>query len=288
MQGIGGIKEEIDFVNLLRGLLNAYEEVSVMKMYKVRSSVLRTREFLDGLSDVFRDVKLAYKQEILKYVRKGVKDKLLLSAIQKNGKEVMVFSSANEKLYGDIISRTFRLFMSDAEKSSADIVVIGKLGKEMFERRELGRNYVYFDLPDEHVTISDLKQIASYVLPYNKVTVYHGKFINVINQEPASTNVSGEEELKREETERNRRFLFEPPLKDTLAFFETQVFASFLKQTFSESNLARYASRIRAMEEGLDSTISRFNYLVTKQRRLKNAISNKKQLATISGIALWK
>jgi F0F1-type ATP synthase gamma subunit len=56
--------QEVALVDSIKTISEAYQEISVMKMQKIRHSVLYTRQYLAELSDLFYDVKEAYKLEL--------------------------------------------------------------------------------------------------------------------------------------------------------------------------------------------------------------------------------
>lgn len=290
MQEKNKINAEISLVNDLRYLSEAYEEISVMKMQKVRGMVLQTRDFIDGLLEVFTDLKTSYRKQIMKLMKKKGKNAQMLknfSTIEKNGKQAILLLSSNAHLYGDIIPRVFNLFVESIKKSSSDIVIIGRLGKDLFDAKKTGRKYEYFEIPDTDVKFEDLKPLISKILNYEKVTVFYGKFENVINQQPSQKDLSGDEPLEEEKEAEEIKFLFEPSLERILNFFETQMFTSFFQQTIHESQLARYASRIRAMEEALNNIDLRLLNLRRLEKKVKNRWMNKKQTESMAGIGLW-
>jgi len=110
----------------LKSLVETYEEVAALRMQAIRQQVLRAREFLDGISGVFADAK--------SNVEKGV-DLTTISTLNRNGRSVAVFTSANAGLYGDIINKTYELFLEFVHKRQADAVVIGRLGVRMVSER---------------------------------------------------------------------------------------------------------------------------------------------------------
>jgi F0F1-type ATP synthase gamma subunit len=70
-------------------------------------------------------------------------------------------------------------------------------------------------------------------------------------------------------------------------FFETEIFASLLDQTVSESQLAKYASRILAMNkahENIDKTIGK---LSLDRLKIKHRTENRKQLNRLSSMRFW-
>jgi len=298
------VSQELIVVHDFKALATAYQEISVMKMQEVKGRVIQSRSFLEGLNAVFTEVKASYHKQIEAVAKKNKKKfstKLTTSAMQKNGKEVLVLLSANTKLYGEIIGKTFRLFLQEADKNpAAEIAIVGHLGREMYDQAENKRAYKYYEVPDVKVKIEDLKPLITDVLPYERVKVFYGKFENVINQLPEMEMVSGEQDMaqvkqeaqeaikkKEEKKEKPYTFFFEPSLETILNFFETQIFSSIMNQTVHENELARYASRIKAMEESLGNINGTIKRLKAAERRLANLEANRKQLAALSGISLW-
>lgn len=286
------ILSEISFINSLKILAEVYEEISIMRIQRIKTSVLKTRSFLDDLSQVFFDVKNSYRNLITEVLNKKItKDTPLPTNLTKNGKEIAVFLSANTKLYGDIVPRVFNLFLDQVRKRKPDMVICGKLGKDMFDQKKTGWQYMYFDIPDTDVGFEDLKSLISYILNYQRIIIFYGKFVNIINQVPVYTNISGEQpfdesQTKFEET-KNIKFLFEPSVEKIFDFFQTQILTSLFKQTIHESQLSRYASRINAMEEALSNIATNINNLKNKERKINRLIQNKKQTETIAGISFW-
>ncbi len=287
MQNKHKTASDLELVGTLKMLAQAYEEVSVLKMQKVRTSVLTTREFLDGLSTVFVDVKRNYGNKIQKLIeKKKYSPQTTFSTRSHNGKVLSVFLSANSKFYGDIVKRIFDVFISDIQKKNSDILIIGKMGKELMENSKYKKNYFYLDLPDSEVEMDNLQPIVDTLSQYEKVDVYYGRFSNMVNQVPTMSNVSGQEILDTQDTSKDKivQYAFEPSMEMILDFFENQVFISLFKQTVNETELARLASRIRAMEEALGN-IEKLEPRIKRESKIyQRAIQNKKQLEIMTSV----
>jgi ATP synthase F1 gamma subunit len=285
------IAEELAMVSTFKMLAQAYEEIAVIKMQRVRSSVLSTRQFLDALSLVFSEVKSSYKGEILQFTTKKKKKKNFnpLKLLSKKNKTVAVLLSSNTTLYGDIINRVYRLFVEEIKKGDYDIVIVGKHGKQLFDGENLGKKYTYFEIPDEGVSFEQLKPILSFVLEYEKVNMYYGKFSNVITQTPTVSNVSGEDLAteKQDDQKSKVKYIFEPTLEKIYELFENQVLVALFKQTVHEAELSRLASRITAMEQALGNIDKNELDLHAESRRVTKLLANKKQIDTFSGLSLW-
>lgn len=287
------IMEDLEALNSLKDLAESYEEIAVIRMQKIKESVLKTRDFLAKLSDVFVDLKSSYSREVkdlLIRIKKG--DKSLSPNLHKIDKTLLVYLASNGRLYGSVTQKTFRLLRDDLksiDQKGIDMVVIGKAGKEMVEGSSVGQQipFEYFEMPDSGFNIDHIKSLMQKFLQYERVHVYYGKFGNVVRQTPIQTSISGEDIFETETpivTQREDRFIFEPTLEKIYHFFETQIMANLFAQTLLENQLARHASRVNAMEEALGNIDDESKKLNQEKNRLKHLLQNKKQLETISGV----
>src|SRR5579859_407622 len=105
------LAEEINIAQSLQLLATAYEEISVMKMRIARDSVLHTRGFLSSLTEVFINVKSSYTKKMLRDSSENrTNTSIKFNTHKTNGRDVFVLLSAANKLYGDIVFKTFTLF----------------------------------------------------------------------------------------------------------------------------------------------------------------------------------
>lgn len=281
------IQSDIDLINTLRTVTQVYQEIAVMKMQKVRNSVLVTRDYLTKLSEIFYEVKRSYKKELEKLIKSGKNKNTTISQAETH---LSILLSPNTKLYGDIVYKVVQNFITDIKKNKDDeITIIGRLGKELFTNEKIVRPFTYFEIPDSEISTDDLRAIISHIANFDKIKVYYPRFDNIINQHSTSTNISGDEAMKEGEelNYRERSYLFEPNLETILTFFKTQMLSSLFKQIVHESQLARFASRIHAMEEPLDNINARAKALYSEQNKLNKLRENKRQLERLAGISLW-
>jgi ATP synthase F1 gamma subunit len=287
--------EELEALNSLKELAESYEEIAVVRMQKIKESVLKTRRFLASISDVYVDLKTSYGREVKELLEKMKKgDKRILPTLQKNGKSLLVYLSSNGRLYGSVTQKTYKLFIEEVKKEhipAVDIVIIGKAGKEMFDNSGIKKPYEYFEIPDTTVEIDHIIKLMQKFLQYEQVNVFYGKFGNVVKQTPIETSISGEDIFETEtpvDIPREDRFIFEPTLEKILHFFETQIMANLFSQTLLENQLARHASRVSAMEEALVNIEEESKKLHQEQTKIKHLMQNKKQLETMGGLLLWE
>lgn len=278
------IKTETDGLLSLEGLVEVYEEIASSRMQKVRTAVLQSRQFLEGLLKVFERVKAAYLS----------RSEVIITTRPKNGKTVAVFISANSGLYGDIVDRTFDIFAHTVKKENPEIVVLGKLGLKMINDKLSGRLYNYYDFSDEGVDIESFQMIMRYLMQFEKILVFYGKFKSILYQEPVVTSVSGDAEVAvtdiivgPEGKKTAMQFLFEPSFEEIVRIFNGEILASIFEQTLHESQLAKFAARMLALDKSEENIEKRLAKINLEAVRLTHRMQNKRQLSAMSGINLW-
>lgn len=284
------ITKEIQLVQNFKSLATAYQEISQYKMRLTRDSILKNREFLEEISEIFFDVKLSYISILALLLRHHRKNGILqFAGIEKNGKKIAVLVTANAKHYGTIVTRVFDTFFTEIQKQPCDIFILGKVGRALFDAKQTGRDYAYFEIPDTDSTVDTLAPLIEHLLPYEKVIVYYGKFLNVLSQTPVAVNISGDKPLEEKTLQEHAfTYLFEPHVEEILHFFQTQVFTSLFNQSVHEGELARHASRITSMEETIRLIEETVKILQKQEKMTLIGESNKRQLQQLSGMALWE
>jgi len=286
MQAQRKIIDEIGVNTQLKMLTQAYQEHAIVQINLARFSVLSSREFMDELSEIFFNVKNSY--EIYLKSMTGKDKQLHKDRIRKNGREVLILLSSNGKFYGDLVTKVCRLFAEQAKVSDSDILIVGNEGKKFYEGTGIKKPFAYLDLPDTTITLEMLKPLIQAIIGYQKATVFYGKFTNIISQDAVQTSLSGDLPVTGKKLEKAKEdFLFEPDIEKVMEFFESQILSILLNQTVSEGKLARFASRIKAMEFAQNNIEKKLHILSYRERRLRNMGMNKKQLQLFAGRALW-
>lgn len=285
------IREQLDLSSALQVIAQVYEEISIAQIKHIRDSVLNNRKFLDDLLDLINDVKSAHN-DVIELMKKEHKNKTQQKEKEAE-KTLCVLISANTKLYGDIIQHVFEVFTKAIDEPNTDVMIIGRFGRELYRERHIKKPYSYFEIPDNKVLPQDLKPIIFNMVKYKKVVVYHGQFQNIIMQKPAISTIAGhlmsdpDVASSHPVTKSTHQYLFEPSLKEIVTFFETQFTTTLFYQSIHESELARNASRVKAMEESLDNIRHNEKKLRAVQRLLRKREDNKKQLERMSSASLW-
>ena len=282
------VKTELQFVQTIKTITQAYQQISVMRIQRIRNKVIGTRNFIDNIEAIFQDIKKYYRTQLIKKI-KG-KDKKNIQNKKEKKKEVAVFVSANSRLYGDIVTKVFDTFYEYVKNNTCDIVVVGKLGKELWYQKAHNNSYTYFDIPEKEIGLDDLKKIITDISDYNTINIFHGKYESLVNQQVVISNISGDVVSSIEDQEKIVVFnyLYEPSVNELMDFFENQVFSALFKQSIQESELSKHASRIQAMELAIANIKTKERDLNREELLLRKKLYNKNQLSSLLGISLWK
>lgn len=272
------VLSEIEYSLGLKTILQTYQKIAASRMQQVRNSVLVNRDFLLGINTIFQQVKSSYKINVAK-----------VSFLKRNGKTLFIFISANTGLYGDIIRRTFDLFVRELKKANrdvTDVVIIGRLGLKLFQEEFPKKPFAYFDLPDNKIDQEALKKIIPYITQYEKALVFYEQFLDIVNYQPIITSISGDK-LPWEKTDSKVKYLFEPSLEKIMAFFEKETHASIFEQTVYESQLAKFASRMVTLDKATENIERGLKQEMLQKERIRHQELNKKQNERLSGMSLW-
>lgn len=296
MKNLKNIVSDREVVRSIGEITQAYQEISVIKMQRIRSGVMKTRAFAESLADIFFDVKSSYKKQIEEYLgerKKGFHFPFHhaqpVQSEPKKEQEALVFLGANTRLHGDIINRTFQSFVEELKKSpTASLVLVGRVAKDLYESAGLQKAYTFFETRDE-MPLESVLPVVYHLKQFQKITVFYGQFFSIMRQEPHASSVSGDQPLRDiPEENQDKKFLFEPSLEKILYFFETQVFGALFTQTMQEGQLARLGSRIVAMEQAQNNITGQSRKLTGEYKRLRARQDGKKQVERLAGMRLWK
>lgn len=285
MSNLKQLQQETGELKTISMLVEAYQEIASIRMKKVREDVLKNRDFIQKLDEIFEEVRVSYANEFQKLVKEkkvgGTKEITLLSH---NGKIVSVLLGANTGLYGEILGSTFRKFMEEVKNGTTEVTIVGKHGLSLFLNEGIDRNYSYFELDDYGFLPQQLDEIIKHIVQYQEIHVFYGKYVNVLKQTPQMLNVSAEIDVSEKGDKKQSSYIFEPSLEKILMFFETQMFASVFDQTVRESQLSKHASRVVAMIQAGQNIKEKTAKIKLDTLRIEHRNSNKKQTNSLVSV----
>jgi F-type H+-transporting ATPase subunit gamma len=281
------IEAEIGEVRSLKDLTQIYGEIAAARMKKIRGVVISNRDYLAAIRSIFEEVLAAYVRSSNKLLRKDIKDKRV-TFLSHNGKTVSVFFSANTGFFGNVIQETFNKFIADIRQENSEVTIIGRIGRGLFLEAEPTRSYVYFDLPDFGIDQDKLSQVVKHLVQYSVIKLYFGRFQSVVTQKPYVETISEGVSMQKDLPQSKNYYIIEPSIEDVLIFFETQMFISILDQSIRESQLAKFASRILAMDSASQNIDKRILELKRRKLNVLHKSLNEKQLNSLSPVVFAK
>jgi ATP synthase F1 gamma subunit len=289
MQNKKQLNSEIETLNGLKTVVESYEEIAAMRMRRVKKSVLQNREFLSGLNDTYQRVMYTFKMYAEKKNDKMRKKRPDWIPLETNGKTVTVLISANAGLYGDIVKKTFDLFVDNIKGANTDLVIVGKIGRQLMQFQDLGRQFKYFEIGDMGVDIDKSKEILDYILNYTNIIIYHGIFVSILRQDATRTFITGKAlDLQTSTDVQELKCIIEPSVEEVTKYFEKQILASIFEQTMYESSLSKFASRMVSMDYASENIGQSIRNVSFQRLKLRHVLDNNSQIERMSGATLWK
>lgn len=277
------LKASLEEMGTLELVTQAFGQIASTRMKQIRDGVLSSRDFVSALDDVFDDIRRGYERSHQAFFTFRRKKPDAVTFLSHNGRKVALFLSANTGLYGDIVARTFAQFLEKVKTGEYEVVIVGRQGLASFVGSELDIPYTYFDLPDHSYTPDSLAKIIRHIVRYDEIAVFFGRFESVLSQKPEEKIISSAIDMqKKSGGQVAKDYYFDPSIEILLEFFEVEMFTDLFEQMVRESSLAKFSSRIVAMDRASENITKRkkileFSYLTGKHRE-----SNRKQLNALS------
>lgn len=281
------IKGDIQALKYINDFVISNEEMAANNMRKIRNAVVSRRDFVAEITQLYNDVKACYKKELSDFLSgKKHKNTELFKLIKKNDKNVYVLLSTNTSLFGDIVRNTFNLLKEHETNGKGDIVIVGKMGKKIFEAERPGASFKYFDFPDTYLDYQLLKTIALHIIQYSKVVIFHSKFQTLLRQTPTAYTIA---ELTKESGggAGQIKYIFEPSIEKIIEFFEKEIFTSIFEQTMHESQLSKFAARMVTLDRTMLNVKKGLVTLNKKRRVVQHELMNKQQINVVSRMIAW-
>ncbi len=286
------INRDIEELSIFGEVVRTYQEIAAIRMRKVKNSVLRNREFLSGLTEVFSRVRISYYEEVKKVLfSRGIVDPYeqeqymeKMNFEKKNGRDALILISANTGLYGDITLRVFDYFSEHVDERS-DVIILGRIGRMLFEQRFPDKKYKYYEVSDGNPDPSVVSEMVRDLNNYENIFAFHGRFKDILEQVPHQTGVSGRKlTLESEEDLRRIYCIFEPSLEEVFEFFETEIKITLFDQAMYESSLSKFTSRMVSLDFAADNIDKRLNKLNIKSSILKHRKEEKEKNTLMASV----
>ena len=302
MNYLKNILIQIEDLTGIKDIVGASEEIASMKMREIRNKVLLSRDMNDELTEIYREVTISYKNQIIRLLQEK-KGKKVVDQIQAsnmalkvgNGKLACVYLSANSGLFSNILEKTYSEFKTYLkEHTDAVPIIIGEFGKRLFSDDFPNREFLFYPLAENKTSEESLKKVTQDLAEYSNVIIFYARFESMAQQNTTVLDVSGQNPITPQNQQGEQsplpavHYLFEPSLEKIIIFFETEIFSGIIQQTVTESELARYASRITTLDMAQENINQQLKTINLAKRFATHRLMNKKQTEALAGVSLWK
>ena len=248
---IDSIKQSISAGETLRQMSEAYSELYVAKLDRVRVMIERNRVFAMSLAAAFHEVKAAAVAAGVQY-RINKKPRL----------RVAIFSN-----YGFFIGMETQMaqsFITTQEDDTSDLLIIGRSGGEVLRDLEYKKPFDILIFTHDLPRPEELAKAQAKMSEYDSVSVIYPQFQTVGRQTPTMVDISGGQLASVGAQQKLITSILEPEAPIMLQFFESQIMGLLLEQAFLETELAHAAARLLMM----DAAQGRAKEYVTAQSKL--------------------
>jgi F-type H+-transporting ATPase subunit gamma len=236
MATIKQIKQTLEKDESLRLVARTFSEVSANRLQQIRNIIERNRSFFTEIAGLYHIV----KTEAL--------ERKILTKIKKEG-AVSLLISSNHRFAGAVENQLFLLYVSHTPEFTTKRIVVGRTGAAFLRESHYWRDFDVWEFPSDLPNREEINKLAEEARRYERIFVYFPQFKTVMTQQPNFVDLTGSIEPTPEEMRHSFYYIFEPEIEKMYTFFDNQIVALLLQQTFLEAELARTAARLISMEQ---------------------------------------
>ncbi len=268
------LRLELADLSTLRTVTAAFGDISALKIQSLRRAFDQNTLFYEQISQLYHSVTLSATMN--KYIRNKQKKKF-----NYHPKTLRIALTSNNRFYGtsnrDIITRFFEESMSANE----DRLIIGLTGKDYASGKTGGPPFNVLIFQNDNPPKAEIDALLNLCRPYERVYVYHPRFINMLTQKVDRVDIAYSPKDVGS-TYQQIKFIFEPELPKILDFFEQHIRTLLFNRVLLETQLARTASRLLAMDTAERNAKDLIKQGRTNLRKAKQSLVNRRLLETFA------
>jgi ATP synthase F1 gamma subunit len=277
------LKVELEDSKMLKFLSSAFTEASGARISKIRGAFEKNRQFYEEICHIYYLVKKSVEK-----VRQAEKSKVKSVIPLQNGKTALVAFTSNQHFYGNINSIIIRQFTHDAETKEADLLILGKTGRELLHSKRIGKKFEFIQFAKDSPDDTEINEFLKKVRDYDSVLVYFPKFVTLVTQKVEVLDITKFEKPDDKIKDEDINIIFEPELSKMIVFFTSQIQKVLFLRVILETDLSRTAARMISMsaaEERADKMIKDKNL---ELKKAQVGVMNRKLMETFAGMSKWK
>ncbi len=273
---------DLEDLETVQFVASALFDVSAEKIGRLRTAFEKNGVFYNDISDLY---------ESIKHTAIGRND--LPAAPPGEVRKIFVAFTSNVRFYGSVNTDVMVAFLERlATEPAVDAMIIGRTGKVFMEGGDGEKStkpMTYLSFEADEPTKDEMQIFLDRVAAYDEVHVFYPSFVNVFSQQVASIDIThtaekGTPEPSGEEID----YIFEPELPQIIHFFETRVRYLLFQRVALESELARTAARLFAMNRAQDRVgeeIAKVRHIIRKDMESFNDL---RLLESFAALPKWK
>lgn len=280
MPAIAEIKEQLEDVETLQFLAQAFTEASALKIKKIKALFDTNKLFYEEISNVYHLVKISaliQKRNIHKKALQAEESKTLSIAL-----------TSNARFYGHLNVATMENFVKETKKYKTDLLIIGQTGKDYLRA-------INFNLPHEKMTFrkdsptpEEVKNLIEKIKDYDTVYLFYPKFATMLTQNVGKVDITQSAEMSKIDKNDIIEYIFEPELDKIIDFFESVVRALLFNRALLEAELSRTAARLMVMSSAEERANDEIKIRKVELTQATRAIKNAQLIETFAGRKAWK
>lgn len=269
---------DLESLETVRFVASALFDVSAEKIGRLRAAFEKNGIFYNDISALYESVKrTAIARGDMPATKTGVP------------KRMFVAFTSNVRFYGSANADVMRTFLDELPAESVDALIIGRTGQAFMESGEASRRAQYLSFEADEPTKAELQAFLDKVASYDEVHVFYPSFVNVFSQKVGSIDITHTAAPTGPLTPSVEiDYIFEPELPQIIRFFETRVRYLLFQRVALESELARTAARLFAMNRAQDRAETELKSVERAIRKDEEAFNDLRLLESFSGISKWK
>jgi len=278
---------DLEELETVKFMASALFDVSAEKIGRLRTAFEKNGVFYNDISDLYESIKrTAINRNDLSALYPGV------------ARKIFVAFTSNVRFYGSINTDVMLAFLkriTENEGEKIDAMIIGRTGKTFIERVEDGKkmeSIQYLSFEADEPTKDEMQVFLDRVALYDEVHVFYPSFVNVFSQKVVSIDITHTAEriptLPQPEEEEEIDYIFEPELKKIISFFETRVRYLLFQRVALESELARTAARLFAMNRAQDRAGEEIVKVRNIIRKDTESFNDLRLLESFAALQKWK
>lgn len=282
------LKKYSEAVTTIKSITRVYEEAAARRIKLIQQAVDKVNEFIGNSADAYVNIKFGVMADA-KAAGRPVDNILAKSYRKHSSKTVLVLISSHENYFGNLVPNLYLNWSKDMKATGADGVILGNTGKRLLDKDHgfVPKNLEVYDLEDNSPDWKVVYQVGQLVNDYKSIVIYYGAYKTVLTQTAEKTDVSNT--ITVGQVQQVKRYLFESGPDEILGLFEQNVINANLQLKVYQSQIARYAARIKILEIGqvAEKMSQVISDLGRGRRKVHKNLNNKKQLQLFTGSNLW-